>query len=188
MVFLGDINGAAGKTALEKHLPALRERWSPDVVIANAENARNGSGLTPELYRTFRSWGIDAITLGDHVFRDPKIVPMLEKPEEPIARPANLSGRAPGKRWSRIPASGTRTRDIYICTVLGRIFFPLPANDPFAAIDDVLGSIPERKPILVSRHTWRPPARRPRSRTGATAALRWWWARTPTCPRRTRAS
>jgi metallophosphoesterase (TIGR00282 family) len=74
---------------------------------------------------------------------------MLEKPEEPIARPANLSGRAPGKRWSRIPASGTRTRDIYICTVLGRIFFPLPANDPFAAIDDVLGSIPERKPILV---------------------------------------
>jgi calcineurin-like phosphoesterase len=134
MVFLGDINGAAGKTALEKHLPALRERWSPDVVIANAENARNGSGLTPELYRTFRSWGIDAITLGDHVFRDPKIVPMLEKPEEPIARPANLSGRAPGKRWSRIPASGTRTRDIYVCTVLGRIFFPLPANDPFAAM------------------------------------------------------
>jgi calcineurin-like phosphoesterase len=134
MVFLGDINGAAGKTALEKHLPALRERWKPDVVIANAENARNGSGLTPELYRTFRSWGIDAITLGDHVFRDPKIVPFLEKPEEPIARPANLSGRAPGKRWSRIPASGTRTRDIYVCTVHGRIFFPLPANDPFAAI------------------------------------------------------
>ena len=77
VVFLGDINGAPGKAALEKFLPVLRERWQPDVLIANAENARNGSGLTPELYRTFRSWGIDAITLGDHVFRDPNIVPML---------------------------------------------------------------------------------------------------------------
>ena len=149
VVFLGDINGAPGKAALEKFLPVLRERWQPDVLIANAENARNGSGLTPELYRTFRSWGIDAITLGDHVFRDPKIVPMLENPEEPIARPANLSSRSPGKRWTRIAASGRRTRDIYVCTVLGRIFFPLPANDPFAAIDEVIASIPERRPILI---------------------------------------
>ena len=149
LVFLGDINGAAGKSALERHLPELRERWSPDVVVANAENARNGSGLTPELYKAFRGWGIDAITLGDHVFRDPKIVPYLENPEEPIARPANLAARSPGKRWSRIPAADRRTRDIYVCTVLGRIFFPLPANDPFAAVDDVLGSIPERRPILV---------------------------------------
>ena len=149
LLFLGDINGAPGKTALERHLPTLRERWAPDVIVANAENARNGSGLTPELYRTFRGWGIDAITLGDHVFRDPKVVPLLEQPEEPIARPANLSVRAPGKRWSRIPASGDRTRDIYVCTVLGRIFFPMPANDPFAAVDEVLASIPERRPIVV---------------------------------------
>ncbi|MFM8697748.1 MAG: YmdB family metallophosphoesterase, partial [Phycisphaerales bacterium] len=44
---------------------------------------------------------------------------------------------------------GSRTRDIYVVTVLGRIFFPLPANDPFAAIDEVLGAIPERRPIVV---------------------------------------
>ena len=150
LVFLGDVNGAAGKVALERSLPALRERWRPDVIVANAENARNGSGLTPELYRTFRGWGIDAVTLGDHAYRDTKIVPFLERPEEPIARPANLSERSPGKRWSRIPAAGGRTRDIYVCTFLGRIFFPLPANDPFAAFDEVLGSIPERRPIVVA--------------------------------------
>lgn len=149
IAFLGDINGAPGKAALERHLPRLRERWAPDVVVANGENARNGSGLTPELYRTFRSWGIDAVTLGDHVYREPKIVPLLESPEEPVARPANLAVRSPGKRWSRIPASGERARDIYVCTVLGRIFFPLPANDPFAAVDEVLGCIPERRPILI---------------------------------------
>ena len=137
LAFLGDINGAPGRSVLEKCLPALRERWAPDVVIANGENARNGSGLTPELYKAFRAMGIDALTLGDHVYRDPKIVPYLERPEEPVARPANLSARSPGKRFSRIPAANGRTRDIYVLTVLGRIFFPLPANDPFTAVDEV---------------------------------------------------
>ncbi len=149
VVFLGDINGAPGRAALEKRLPELRERWAPDVVIANGENARNGSGLTPDLYKAFRGMGIDAITLGDHVYRDPKIVPFLERPEEPIARPANLSARSPGKRWSRIPAAGTRKSDIFVVTVLGRIFFPLPANDPFTAIDEVLAEIPVRRPIVI---------------------------------------
>lgn len=149
LVFLGDINGAPGRGALERLMPVLRERWQPDVVVANGENARNGSGLTPDLYRTFRGLGIDAITLGDHVYRDPKIIPLLERPEEPIARPANLSHRSPGKRWSRIPAANGRTRDIFVVTVLGRIFFPLPANDPFTAVDEVLAELPERRPIVV---------------------------------------
>lgn len=147
--FLGDINGAPGRAVLEKCLPALRERWAPDVVVANGENARNGSGLTPELYKAFRAMGIDALTLGDHVYRDPKIVPYLERPEEPVARPANLSARSPGKRFSRIPAANGRTRDIYVVTVLGRVFFPLPANDPFTAVDEVIAAIPERRPIVV---------------------------------------
>lgn len=149
LAFLGDIVGAPGRVALERLLPALRERWRPDVVVANGENARNGSGITPDLYKVFRGMGIDAITLGDHAYRDGKIVPVLERPDEPIARPANLSARAPGKRWSRIPAAGERTRDIFVTTVLGRIFFPLPANDPFVAVDEVLAALPERRPIVV---------------------------------------
>jgi metallophosphoesterase (TIGR00282 family) len=149
LAFLGDINGAPGRSVLERCLPALRERWAPDVVIANGENARNGSGLTPELYKAFRAMGIDALTLGDHVYRDPKIVPYLERPDEPVARPANLSARSPGKRFSRIPAANGRTRDVYVVTVLGRVFFPLPANDPFTAVDEVIAAIPERRPIVV---------------------------------------
>lgn len=149
LLFLGDINGAPGKGALERLMPALRERWNPDLVVANAENARNGSGLTPELYRSFREMGIDAITLGDHVYRDARIVPLLEQPAEPIARPANLAARAPGKRWIRIPAGNACPRDIFVVTVLGRIFFPLPANDPFATVDEVLAQLPDRRPIVV---------------------------------------
>lgn len=149
LVFLGDIVGAPGRLALQRHLAAVRERYTPAAVIANGENIRNGSGITPELYRGLRQAGVDAVTLGDHCYRDPKIVPLLEDPAEPIARPANLSARAPGKRWIRIPEGPGRERNIYVATVLGRIFFPLPADDPFACADDVLSEIPERHPVVV---------------------------------------
>lgn len=149
LAFLGDIVGAPGRVALERLMPLLRERWRPDVVVVNGENARNGSGLTPDLYRAFRAVGVDAVTLGDHVFRDPKIIPLLERPDEPIARPANLSIRSPGKRWSRIPAANGRTREIFVTTVLGRVFFPVPANDPFATVDEVIAELPDRRPIVI---------------------------------------
>ncbi|MBM4112857.1 MAG: YmdB family metallophosphoesterase [Phycisphaerae bacterium] len=149
LVFLGDIVGAPGRLALQKHLAAVRERYTGAVVIANGENIRNGSGITPDLYRALRQAGVDAVTLGDHCFRDPRIVPLLEDPQEPILRPANLSSRAPGKRWIRIPAGGGRERSVFVTTVLGRIYFPLPANDPFSTADEILAEIPERQPIVV---------------------------------------
>ena len=153
LVFLGDIVGAPGRQALRHHLTTLREQYTPSAIIANGENIRNGSGITPELYKALREMGVDAVTLGDHCFRDLKIVPVLEDPQEPIARPANLADRAPGKRWIRLPATPERPRDIWIITLLGRIFFPMPAGDPFATADAFLASIPERSPVvLVEAH------------------------------------
>ncbi len=154
IAFLGDINGAPGRMVLEQQLPTLRERYGPLRIVANAENARNGSGLTPDLYETFRKFGIDAMTLGDHVYRDARIVPILEDPTKPIGRPANLSARAQGKRIVRIPASEGFTRDLYVFTLLGRVLMPsILANDPFACADEMLQAIPERNPlVLVEAH------------------------------------
>jgi calcineurin-like phosphoesterase len=50
------------------HLDELRHDHEPDLIIANAENLRNGSGLSPDLYHAIRRLGIDAVTLGDHVY------------------------------------------------------------------------------------------------------------------------
>lgn len=149
LVFLGDVVGAPGRQALQRHLATLRERYTPAAVIANGENIRNGSGITPELFRSLREAGVDAVTLGDHCFRDLKIISTLDNAAEPIARPANLAQRSPGKRLIRLPACEGRPRDIWIFTVLGRIFFPMPAGDPFACADEMLASIPERQPIVI---------------------------------------
>jgi metallophosphoesterase (TIGR00282 family) len=147
VAFLGDIFGAPGRRVLEQQLPVLRSEHAPDVVVANAENASRGSGLSPELYRRFRGMGIDAVTLGDHVFRDQRIVPVLETADEPISRPANLPAAAAGRDHVRIRRPGGR--DIVVITVLGRVVVNLPADDPFAAVDRVLASLGGDPPIVI---------------------------------------
>lgn len=149
VAFLGDIFGSPGRMAIQQRLPDLRAEHRPDLVIANAENAKSGSGLTPELYAKIRGYGIDAITLGDHVFRDRDIVSVLQQPDEPIARPANLAGKAPGRLFTRIPPGPGREKSVFVITVLGRIFMSLPADDPFATVDRLLPQLPEPDPIVI---------------------------------------
>ncbi|MSR43776.1 MAG: YmdB family metallophosphoesterase [Phycisphaerales bacterium] len=149
IAFFGDCVGQPGKRVLQQAIVTTRELHQPDVIIVNGENMRNGSGITPDLYMSLRDLGVDGVTLGDHAFRDPRITPILDDPTAAIARPANLSSKAPGKRWIRIPKSPTRPRDVFVVTVLGRVFMTLPADDPFAAVDSVIASLPEPNPIVI---------------------------------------
>lgn len=150
IAYLGDIYGSPGRMAVQQQLPVLIETHQPQVVIANAENARSGSGLSPKLYHKLRAMGIDAITLGDHVFRDQTICSILQQPDEPIARPANLSAKALGREYLRIAPDATKGRDrsIFVIPVLGRVFMNMPADDPFAAVDRVIQTLPERDAII----------------------------------------
>lgn len=151
IAFLGDLNGAPGRNVVGQRLPDLVEEHAPQAIVANGENIRSGSGINPDLYRWMRKQGIDAVTLGDHVYRDQRILPQLEDPAEPIARPANLSAAAAGKRMIRVELPGGI--ELWVITVLGRIFFGLPANDPFMAVDELLEEIPVRNPlVLVEAH------------------------------------
>ena len=149
IAFLGDIFGTPGLLALRQQLPRLRADHQPDVVIANGENARRGSGLSPDLYTKIRECGVDAITLGDHAYRYAKIDSILQQADEPIARPANLPAKAVGRTVVRIPPQGERTKSVFVITLLGRVFFPIPADDPFVTADRLLEQLPESDPLVV---------------------------------------
>ncbi len=149
IAFLGDIFASPGRMVVRQQLPTLQAEHGPAVVIANAENASRGSGLSPDLYKKLRAYGIDAITMGDHIYRNAKIAQILQRPDEPISRPANLAAAAVGREFTRINPSGDRVKSIFVITVLGRIFLNLPVDDPFAAVDRVLGQLPEKDPIVV---------------------------------------
>lgn len=149
IAFLGDVNGSPGRRVVEQQLPNLRAEHDPDLIIANVENTRSGSGLTPAQYDRFRNMGIDAMTLGDHAYREPRIVPILQRSDAPIARPANLSSKALGKRFIVVSTSPRVPKPVYIMTVLGRIFVSLPADDPFACVESWLTTLAERRPIVI---------------------------------------
>ncbi|MEX2389415.1 MAG: TIGR00282 family metallophosphoesterase [Phycisphaeraceae bacterium] len=150
IAILGDIVGTPGRMAVAQCMGELRRRYEPDLVIANAENAANGSGLTPALHQKLVDAGVDAMTLGDHVYKRKEIVKTLES-DAAIIRPANLPRSAAGRTWMRLtpPRAGYRGPGVYVVTLLGRLFMNLPVNHPFEVIDQVLGQLPEKNGIVI---------------------------------------
>ncbi len=153
IIILGDIVGTPGRQAVNQIIPQLKEKFNPHLIIANAENAANGTGLTPELYRKICNYGVDAITLGDHVYKKQLITKTLEQ-ENNIIRPANLSKKAIGKTLMKLiipPTPTTPSKNIYIFTLLGRVFMNhLPASCPFQCADEILAQIPDKNPIIIA--------------------------------------
>ena len=50
ILFIGDIVGSPGRKAVRELLPKIKEREKVNFVIANAENAAGGSGITQRNY------------------------------------------------------------------------------------------------------------------------------------------
>ncbi len=143
---IGDIVGRPGRQAVHRRLPQLVREKKIDFVIANAENIAGGTGITQNLFSKIRSYGIDVVTLGDHVFKKMDIVPMLQASER-IVRPANLAASAAGRTFTVVTTnSGIQ---VGVFCVLGRIFMNLPSDDPFAACDKVLSQIPKAVKVIV---------------------------------------
>src|SRR4051812_40616274 len=99
LLFLGDIVGTPGVEMVRKALPLVIAAERLDLVIANAENASGGSGITPRTYRHLRQAGIDLMTLGDHVYKKLEIASVLGE-DDRVCRPANYPSEAPGKRFA----------------------------------------------------------------------------------------
>ncbi|MCS6856009.1 MAG: YmdB family metallophosphoesterase, partial [Elioraea sp.] len=78
ILFLGDVVGRSGREAVARHLPDLRSRLAPDIVVVNAENAAHGFGLTPEIARALFAAGADVLTLGNHAWDRREIIPYIE--------------------------------------------------------------------------------------------------------------
>jgi metallophosphoesterase (TIGR00282 family) len=149
ILFIGDIVGAPGMAMVQRAVPRLLADDKIDLVIANAENAYRGSGLTPAQYRELREAGVDLVTLGDHIFKRQEIIGVLEG-EERICKPANFPSQAPGREFAVATArDGT---PVAVVCLLGRLFLR-PVDCPFQAVDRVLGRLPpEVRCVIVDMH------------------------------------
>lgn len=139
ILFLGDVVGRAGRTAVIERLPALRETWRLDFVVINGENATSGAGLSGEHAKALLAAGADCLTLGDHAFDQRDMLAFIER-EPRILRPLNYAKQAPGKGARLFSAKGGRR--ILVMQVLGQVFMKRPFDDPFSAVDAVLKNHP----------------------------------------------
>jgi metallophosphoesterase (TIGR00282 family) len=149
ILFVGDIVGTPGVAFLRQALPLLIPREGIDLVIANAENAVAGSGLTPSVYRKLREAGVDLVTLGDHIYKKQEIIPTLEK-DDRVCKPANFPPDAPGREYVVAPArDGT---PVAALCLLGRTFMR-SVDCPFRAADRVLQALAgQARVVIVDMH------------------------------------
>ena len=143
---LGDIVGRPGRQIVQQKLASLVRERDVHLVVANAENIAGGSGITQNLFNKLRSYGVDVVTLGDHIYKKADIVPTLTSSER-IVRPANLSPNAAGRPFTCV----TTNSGVNVCvfSVLGRIYMNLPADSPFDAADRVLNQMPDNVRVCV---------------------------------------
>jgi len=142
---IGDIVGRPGKRVVADNLAAIVKEHQIDCVIANAENAAGGSGLTPQIYHKLIKYGVNLISLGDHVFKKKDIISVLESNDN-IARPANLSAYAAG-RGSAVYKTA-KGPVVAIVPLIGRIFMK-PADSPYDCIDAMLGKLANQADIII---------------------------------------
>ncbi len=139
ILFLGDVMGRSGRTAIAARLAALRAQWQVDFAVVNGENATGGAGLSADHARALLAAGADAVTLGDHAFDQKDMLAFCES-EPRILRPLNYARGAPGRGARVFDVSGGRR--ILVAQVLGQVFMKRPFDDPFAAVDGVMKAAP----------------------------------------------
>jgi 2',3'-cyclic-nucleotide 2'-phosphodiesterase len=143
-LFIADIVGTPGRKAVEERLPSLLEELEVDFCVANGENVADGVGITPKLAARLLATGIDAITLGNHVWRRVEIVPYLTGSDR-VLRPANLGKAAPGKGLAVVTArDGTR---VAVLNVMGSLFLDVPVS-MWELVDDLVAEALRQAQVL----------------------------------------
>lgn len=145
LLFIGDIVGRPGRDVVAEKLQRLRREREIDFVIANAENAAAGAGITGSIAKSILESGVDAITLGDHVWDQRGWENEIAEIER-VCRPANLPKSCPGDDHVIVEARGFR---VAAFTVLGRSFMNMKADCPFLTADRLIDQLKAQADAIV---------------------------------------
>ena len=149
ILFIGDIVGSPGRSAIGRLLPELKKEHKLDFVVANAENAAGGSGITQSIADELFDSGVNVITAGDHIWKKREIFEIINQ-EERILRPINFPSGAPGRGYNVFKAkNGVK---VGVINVNGRVFMDAlecPFRTTLAAAEEISK---ETKIIFVDIH------------------------------------
>jgi metallophosphoesterase (TIGR00282 family) len=121
ILFIGDIVGEPGRKTVARLVPKLVRERGVDVVIANAENAAGGFGITPSVAQELFAVGVHVITSGNHIWDKKEIIDYIKR-EPRLLRPANYPKGVPGNGGVVVTtASGEK---VGVLQLMGRVSMP----------------------------------------------------------------
>jgi hypothetical protein len=145
ILFIGDIVGRPGRELLRKGLAGLTARYQTDLVIANAENAAAGFGITKDIGDALLGWGVDVMTSGNHIWDKREALDYIGR-EPRLLRPANYPAGVPG-RGSCVARTGDG-REVGVVNVMGRVFMHA-LDDPFAVVLREIEALRHRTRVVI---------------------------------------
>jgi metallophosphoesterase (TIGR00282 family) len=131
ILFLGDVVGRSGRSAVIEQLPLLRERYRLDFVVVNGENAAGGFGITEQILQELLDAGADVVTSGNHVFDQRETLVFIERHDR-LLRPINFPPGTPGRGAGLFKAK--TGADVLVVNAQGRVFMA-DLDDPFRAVE-----------------------------------------------------
>jgi 2',3'-cyclic-nucleotide 2'-phosphodiesterase len=144
ILFIGDIVGRPGRELVRRGLAALVDRHQIDIVIANAENAAAGFGITREIGDQILGWGVDVMTSGNHIWDKKEAIAYIGV-EPRLLRPANFPAGVPGN--GTCLARTTDGRTVGVINIMGRVFMS-NIDDPFAVVLREIDLMRERTRVI----------------------------------------
>jgi len=168
LLFIGDVVGSPGRRGLEKVMPRLRERHSPDLIVVNGENSAGGLGITEKTATEIFACGADVITLGNHSYRQRESWEYLDRAER-VIRPANYRRANPGRGHCVVelnPSDGSGPRRVGVLNLIGKVGLDA-ARSPFDEADLILGELNKNgvETVIVDFHA---------EVTSEKIAMGWW--------------
>jgi len=135
ILFVGDIVGKPGRSAVQRLVPRLRAEHGLDFCVGNSENSAGGAGITPDSADELLESGLDLLTSGNHTFSKREIAPYLDRAGSRQLRPANYPDGAPGRGHAVVETrSGAR---LGVINLEGRVFMK-PLECPFRTADRLI--------------------------------------------------
>jgi len=145
ILFLGDVVGEPGRSAVIARLPDLRQKYALDFIIVNGENAAGGRGITGKIAIDLLRAGVSVITTGDHIWDQKEIFTFINT-EPRLLRPINYPEGAPGQGSIVLE---TAKGKVGVINVQCRTFMMPILENPFRALQPAVAMVRAETSVIV---------------------------------------
>ena len=132
-----DIYWRIGRKAFLKHIGELKEKYSPDFVIANVDNITSWKGIIEKHAKLLENAWVDLMTSWDHIFDNfEKIKDYLSKEDSKLIRPLNFYNSSLQGQWYKILEKNWKK--LLVVHLLDEIFMWHKVNNPFLELQKII--------------------------------------------------